>query len=66
MSNKIPTTEEYFIKRYKELNIYEPEGFDDTDISIVNELIKLHVQQFAEMLEESNITAKEYLELHVK
>lgn len=38
----------------------------ETILDCMKKFAKLHVENFAKLLEESNITAKEYLELHVK
>jgi len=42
--NTIPTVEEYFRKRYEELKTAPPEDFNGTDVLIVKEIIKLHVE----------------------
>lgn len=44
MSDKIPTTEEYFDKRYKELGINHADEINGEDVIIAKELIWLHVE----------------------
>lgn len=44
MSDKIPTAEEYFNKRYKELGINHSDEIEDEDVIIAKELIQIHVE----------------------
>ena len=60
----IPTAEEYLKKLDEEYGTIWAED-DESICKAFIDFAQLHVENFAKLLEESNITSKEYLEIHV-